>query len=220
MHQPTRVPDTDTVTINPMGGTWISFEGLDGCGKSTQAARLTQRLNAISVREPGGSPLGANIRELLLHTDTDIDPRSEVLLFAADRAQLARHVIAPALQAGRDVVSDRSVWSSVAYQGYGRGIGADEVIAVNDWALAGLWPHVVVYLDGDPTTLAARLGGDLDRMERAGSSFFERAADGFRDQARQRGWVVIDAHQDAEQVETAVWSAVGARLPLSGTPTR
>jgi dTMP kinase len=193
-------------------GCWIAFEGVDGCGKSTQVRRLAGRMEATVVREPGGSEVGQALRELVLHRDLEIDARCEVLLFAADRAQLVSETVLPALRSGTHIVSDRSVWSSVAYQGYARGIGAAEVLAANTWAVGGRFPDIVVLLDLDADVAVARLGGELDRVEREGVGFLAKAAGGLRDLADQHHWVVVDAGMDPDSVEAVVWQQVEARL--------
>ena len=137
-----------------MTGLFISFEGPEGSGKSTQAARLKQRLidigyAVVSVREPGGTATGEAIRDLLQHdaAGEPIYAETETLLFAASRAQLVRGVISPALAAGTCVIADRFVDSTTAYQGYGRGFGADEVIAINTFAVNGVMPDLTLLLD-------------------------------------------------------------------------
>ena len=122
------------------------------------------------TRETGGTEVGARLRDILHDVDVvDLDDRAEALITAADRAQHVARVVRPALAAGRPVVSDRSVYSTLAYQGYGRGLDLDELRRINDWALGGLWPTRVVLLDGPDDVLAARLRGrELDRFERAG----------------------------------------------------
>jgi dTMP kinase len=173
---------------------WITFEGGEGCGKSTQAALLATRLDAVLTREPGGTAVGRSLRELVLAGE-GVDARTETLLMAADRAQHVAEVVRPALARGQSVVSDRSAYSSLAYQGVGRGLGVDEVRAVCDWATAGLWPDVAVLLDV-PADVSAqrRVGEDPDRLEGAGDAIHERVAAGFRAlvDAEPDRWVVVD----------------------------
>ena len=132
---------------------YIAFEGIEGCGKTTQASRLVASLRlldagSVLTRETGGTDIGARIREVLHDTaNTHLDPIAESLLIAGDRAQHRAEVLAPALSAGHHVVSDRSVYSSIAYQGYGRQLPLDTVRTVNDWALQSRWPDLVVLLD-------------------------------------------------------------------------
>ena len=129
-------------------GRYIVFEGSEGCGKSTHASRLAEHLDAILTRETGGTAIGQRIRAILHDTSvTNLAHRAEALLAAADRAQHIEEVVAPALAAGRHVVSDRSVYSTLAYQGYGRGLPLDDVRHINEWAVAGHWPDLVVLLD-------------------------------------------------------------------------
>ncbi len=200
-----------------MTGRFIVFEGGEGCGKSTQAARLAGALDAVLTREPGGTELGALVRQVLLDPSTGVvDPRAEALLMAADRAQHVAEVIRPALAAGRHVVSDRFAASSLAYQGFGRGLPVADVRQVSEWAAAGLWPDLIVLLDVPAEVAAARLGHSLDRFEREDAAFHARVADGFRQLAADDPvtWVVIDGSQPVEAVADAVRAAVRSRLEL------
>jgi dTMP kinase len=183
-------------------GRYIALEGVEGCGKSTHAAILSTALDAVLTRETGGTSIGSRVRDLL-HDPANIhlDPVAEALLIAGDRAQHRAEVIEPALTAGQHVVSDRSVWSSLAYQGFGRGLPLDTVRRVNDWALAGRWPDLVLLLDVDADEANRRIAErELDRFEREDSTFFERVADGFRTMAAAEPatWVTIDARRDRE----------------------
>lgn len=203
-----------------MRGRLVVLEGGEACGKSTQAALLALRLDAVLTREPGGTHVGERIRSLLLDpASIDLRPRTEALLMVAARAQHVAEVVAPALAAGRDVVSDRFVGSSLAYQGHGRGLPVDEVAALSRFATSGLEADVVVLLDLAPAQAAARRGTHLDRLEAAGDDFHRRVAAGFAalaaaDPAR---WVVVDAEGSAEAVAQRVWEAVSSRLlPFSG----
>ena len=199
-----------------MAPCYIAFEGAEGCGKSTQAARLAAELGAVLTRETGGTTIGERIRAVLHDPDnTHLDAVAEALLIAGDRAQHRAEVVAPALSSGRDVVSDRSVWSSIAYQGYGRGLPLAAVRQVNDWALGGRWPDLVVLLEISPETAAARLAPRaLDRFEREDGEFFGRVAEGFRALAAAdpERWVVLDGEADADEVHRAVREAVQERL--------
>ena len=190
----------------------MALEGAEGCGKSTQAARLADALGAVLTRETGGTAVGARLREILHDTTVvDLADRAEALITAADRAQHVHTVVRPALAAGRRVVSDRSVHSTLAYQGHGRGLDVDELRRINDWAIDGLWPELVILLDAPSDVLAARISGrELDRFERAGDDFHARVAAGFRamaaaDPAR---WVVVDADGDVESVADRVRAAL------------
>jgi dTMP kinase len=206
------------VTETARRGRFIAFEGGEGCGKSTQAALLADQLDALLTREPGGTSLGQRLRDLLLDPNADhVDPRAEALLMAADRAQHVATVVRPALAAGQHVVTDRFAGSSLAYQGYGRGLPLDEVRALSAWATGDTWPDLVVLIDLPVDVAAARLGGQLDRFERADGGFHQRVADGFRELAAAdpEQWVVIDGAAPVEEVAAAVRTAVAERLDLT-----
>lgn len=158
----------------------VSFEGLDGSGKSTQVERLRAALEAegrevVTAREPGGTVLGERIRDLVLHGD-EMRPWAEALLYAAARAELVAEVVQPALARGADVLLDRYLDSSVAYQGVGRGLGLEEVLEVNLLAVSGLLPDRTFVLAVDPGTSLGRVGARPDRIERAEAAFHERVA--------------------------------------------
>jgi dTMP kinase len=192
---------------------WIALEGGEGSGKSTQARLLAERLDAVLTREPGGTAVGARVRDLLLDpTVTGLDARAETLLMAADRAQHVAELVRPALASGRSVVSDRSAWSSLAYQGHGRGLGVDAVRAVCDWATDGLWPDLAVLLDVPGDERAARMTDPPDRMESAGATFHAAVAEGFRAlaAASPAEWAVVDGSGSVEDVFARVVEAVGA----------
>jgi dTMP kinase len=199
-----------------MTGRFVVFEGGEGSGKSTQAERLARRWDALLTREPGGTPTGRRLRELLLAPPGDdvLDGRAEALLMAADRAQHVAEVVRPAIAAGRDVVSDRYIGSSVAYQGWGRGLG-EEVARISAWATGGLVPDLVVLLDVPADVAVARTGGARDRIEAAGDSFHDRVRDGFRAQAAAdpERWVLVDGTGSPDDVEAAVAAVVAARWP-------
>lgn len=168
-------------------GVFISFEGLDGCGKSTQmellAAGLRERGYVVLVtREPGGTAVGEAIRDVLLDPrHHGMSPRTEALLYAAARAQLVDEVIRPALADGQIVLSDRFIDSSLAYQGYGRGLGHDDVITLNVWGTGCLFPDLTLFLDLDDAVRTGRLDAVPDRLEAEDGEFHRRVADGFRE---------------------------------------
>lgn len=198
-----------------MSGRYIVFEGGEGSGKSTQARRLAQRIDAIRTFEPGATPLGIELRSLLLDAERPaIDPRAETLLMAADRAQHLATVVVPALAAGRHVVSDRSLYSSMAYQGGARGLGLAAVRDINVWAVADRLPDVVVFLDLDPRVAGERLVRSLDRLEQEGERFHRAVYDSYRSMAEAEPdtWIVIDADQTPDAIESAIWSAIEGRL--------
>ena len=164
---------------------YIAFEGAEGCGKSTQAAKFAERIGAVLTRETGGTGIGARLREILHDTDmTTMAHRAEALIAAADRAQHIEEVVRPALAGGNTVVSDRSVYSTLAYQGYGRQLDVDEIKRINDWAIQGLWPDLIVFIDTPDEVIAERMAKrTLDRFEAAGVAFHDRVIDGFRSMA-------------------------------------
>ena len=201
-----------------MTGKLIAFEGGEACGKSTQAALLAGRLGAVLTREPGGTPVGERVREVLLDPLVPwIDDRAEALLMAAARAQHVAEVIRPALDAGRHVVTDRFSHSSIAYQGYGRGLDIAEVTQLSDWASAGRWPDLVVLLEVDPGVAEGRRSRQPDRLEGAGADFHRRVHAGFLALAAAdpERWVVVDGTSTVDEVAAAVANAVASRLGLT-----
>jgi dTMP kinase len=201
---------------DPSPPLYVAFEGAEGCGTSTQAARLAEAVGAVLTRETGGTDVGRRLREILHDVDVvDLDERAELLIVAADRAQHIARVVRPALDAGRPVVSDRSVYSALAYQGYGRGLDVDEIRGINDWAMRGIWPSLVVLLDAPMDVLAARLHGrDLDRFERAGEAFHERVIDAYHTMAAADPdrWIVVAADDDQDKIAAVVLELVTARF--------
>ena len=199
-------------------GRYITLEGAEGCGKSTHAARLATALDAVLTRETGGTAIGQRIRTILHDTAiTNLSHRAEALLAAADRAQHIDEVVAPALTAGRHVVSDRSVYSTLAYQGYGRGLALADVRRLNKWAVGTHWPDLVLLLDADPEVLERRMRGrQLDRFEQEGDGFHRRVRDGFRHMAEgePERWVVIDGAKSMDGVARAIRQAVKERLGI------
>jgi dTMP kinase len=208
------------VTTPDDAGFFVSFEGGDGAGKSTQLRLLGEWLvqalgrEVVLTREPGGTVLGRTLREAVLHGE-DVDPRTEALLYAADRAHHVRTVVRPALARGAVVLTDRYLDSSVAYQGNGRDLGEAEVEQLSLWAVEGLLPHLTVLLDLDPADGLARLAGDPDRLERAGDEFHRRTRRSFLNRAAADAtgrWLVLDAARPVDEVQAAVRARVTAAL--------
>lgn len=195
---------------------YIAFEGAEACGKSTHAMRLAESLDAIITRETGGTAIGRRLRDILHDTSvTDLDDHAETLIVAADRAQHLAEVVRPALAAGRHVVSDRSVYSTFAYQGYGRGLPLDEVRMINEWAIGDTWPDLVVLLTVPAEVTARRMGKrDLDRFEMAGDDFHARVDQGFAAMAGDdpERWIVVDASGSHDDVTAFIRGAVRERL--------
>jgi dTMP kinase len=199
---------------------FIALEGVDGSGKTTQAARLADALGTetLLVREPGGTAAGERIRELLKDGETRLDPMAELLLFLAARAQLVNEVIKPAIEAGRDVVCDRFGDSSVAYQGHARGLGAERVEELCDLATGGLWPDLTLLLRLHPEVAAERIAAEgraADRFEGEGMELQRRVAEGYEEVARRHPdrVRVVDASGEPDEVHAAVireLQAVGA----------
>lgn len=202
--------------MTPRTGRLIAFEGGEGSGKSTQAARLATRLGAVLTREPGGTDVGGRIRAIVLDplVGTTLDARAEALLMAADRAQHVTEVIRPALARGVDVVTDRFSGSTLAYQGHARGLDVDELARLSRWATASLEPDVVVLLDVPADVAVARMERDLDRMEAAGDDFHQRVAEGYRALAGADPdrWRVVDGSGTVEDVEARVLAVFGPAL--------
>ena len=201
-----------------MTARYIALEGLEGCGKSTHTKRLGESLGAVITREPGGTRIGSLLRGILADTEnTDMSPRTEALLMAADRAQHMAEVIRPALERGQHVVSDRSIYSTLAYQGYGRRLGTPDLLSISTWALDGRLPDLVVFIDVPTAVLNERLAKrNLDRFEREGAAFFARINDGFHElmESDPARWVVIDGTAPKDDVEAAIRAQVRDRLSL------
>ncbi len=190
-----------------MTGRLIAFEGGEGSGKSTQAARLAARIGAVLTREPGGTPLGEKIRSVVLDpSNGSVDPRAEALLMAAARAQHVADVIAPALERGDTVITDRYVGSSLAYQGFGQGLAVDELATLSRWATGNRPADLVVLLVVPPDVATTRLQRPADRMERLGKKFHRRVAEGFAALAAAEPdrWVVVDGDGTVEEVAARV----------------
>jgi len=195
------------------------LEGGDATGKSTQLEHLASRLRDLGIDvlttfEPGASPLGARLRTILLDGTDPIDPVAEALLMAADRAQHLATVVRPALANGTWVVSDRFVPSSLAYQGVGRGLGVHEVEQLNALATAGIEPDLVVVLDLSLEEARRRFGPVRDRLEGEDDAFALAVHEAYRDLAKTRDWVLVDADGAPDAVADAVWAAVCDRLDL------
>lgn len=193
---------------------FISLEGIDGSGKSTQARLLAEALGpeTLLIREPGGTEAAERIRELLADPALELDPLAELLLFLAARADLTARVIRPALDASRTIVSDRFADSSVAYQGAARGLGVGEVISLTDAATEGLWPDLTVLLRLDPEVGLGRADGG-DRFESEGLELQRAVADAYDEiaQIASDRMVVIDAAGSVEEVHQRVLDAVRAQ---------
>lgn len=197
-----------------MKGVFIAFEGIDGCGKSTQLRALSERLQAhgiepIIVREPGGTPVGEQIRQILLERPLEMEPMTELLLYEASRSELTRTVLRPALEAGRVVLADRFAMASLAYQGYGRGLDLTLVHKFNTIATAGIEPSMTVILDVPVEVAFARKSRAFDRLERAGPQFHERVRQGYRELAQQTpGSLLLDGTRPASELAEQIWKAV------------
>lgn len=171
-------------------GLFITFEGADGCGKTTQIKLLDEYLRSkgyktLLTREPGSKGLGEKLREILLNYDGEVSPVAESFLFLADRAQHVDCIIKPALEEGTIVLCDRHTDSTLAYQGYGRGLDLEEIRNLNKIATSGLKPDITIVLDVDIETSQKRVGAEKDRMESAGIEFFKRVRNGFLEIAKQ-----------------------------------
>ena len=197
-------------------GLFITFEGGDGCGKTTQIKLLDEYLRnkgykTLITREPGSKGLGEKVREILLNYDGDVSPVCESFLFLADRAQNVDCLIKPALEEGTIVICDRHTDSSVAYQGYGRGLDIDRIKKLNSIATSGLSPDLTIVLDVDVETSQKRVGAEKDRMESAGIEFFERVRQGYLEIAKQEPErvKVVDSTKTINEIHKEILELVG-----------
>ena len=209
-------------TQAPGAGLFITFEGLDGTGKSTQMEALASALReagypVVTTREPGGTVIGEGVRRALLDArHREMSARAEALLYAAARAQLVQEFIRPALEAGNIVLSDRYLDSSLAYQGYGRELGTDDIILLNMWAVEGLFPQFTIVLTMDEETRRRRAGRPGDRLESESAAFFDRVAEGYRCLVRdhRHRMRAVDGSGTVDEVAARVRAAVQESLEL------
>jgi dTMP kinase len=208
-----------------MTGLFITFEGGEGCGKSTQIAALKARLEAlgktvVQTREPGGTALGESVRKLLQYDDAGqgMSPEAELLLFAASRAQHVRELIAPAIAEGQIVLCDRFLDSTTVYQGVARAIDSKKVDTINQFAIGDTNPDLTILIDLPPeiglARVHARSDGQLDRMEKEAIEFFQAVRQGYLDLAKSepKRFLVLDGSQSVEELETQIWQKVEATL--------
>lgn len=198
-------------------GLFIAFEGGDGCGKSTQSQILKEHFKkagrqVLLTREPGGTEMGKSIRSLLLHGQ-DVDPVTEALLYAADRAHHVESLIRPALEAGKVVITDRFLASSIAYQGYGRGQDLELIADLGEIATRGLTPDLTFLLEVAPQTALRRIETEADRFEKLGAGFQEKVQAGFREIAAKDplSWVSIVGGGSIEEIAAQIWGEVQRR---------
>ena len=198
-----------------MTARFIAFEGGEGSGKSTQSRRIAEARGALLTRQPGGTEIGGSIRQLLLSPETHgLSDRAEALLMAADRAQHVDQLIRPTLEAGTDVICDRYVSSSLAYQGAGRALGVDAVLALSEFAVGDVWPDLNVLLDVPAQVGLSRIDGPPDRLEQQGDGFHDRVRETFLALAKAtpERWLVIDGTQSLAAVSTALNAGLEERF--------
>jgi dTMP kinase len=202
-------------------GIFIVFEGIDGSGKSTQLRALQERLQQhgiepLVIREPGGTPVGEQIRQILLDRPWEMEPLTELLLYEASRSELTRTVLRPALEAGRVVLSDRFALASLAYQSYGRGLDFTLVQKFNTIATDGIEPALTVILDVPVEVALARKRRAFDRLERAGREFHERVRRGYQQLAQQgSNNILLDGTRPASELAEQIWQRVQSLLALT-----
>ncbi|NTW83258.1 MAG: dTMP kinase [Chlorobiaceae bacterium] len=211
----------------------ITFEGIDGAGKSTQITKLIgwferKGIETISLREPGGTDAAEKIRRILLDSSGEITPLGELLLFSASRAELVQQVIIPALESEKTVILDRFYDSTTAYQGYGRGLDLDMLRSIIQISTCGIVPDITVFLDLDPETALKRKfaeksipiafdSDELDRMERSGLEFYRKVHQGYRETIRQNAnrFVILDAKENADIIHLKIKEIIRQRFPFS-----
>ena len=197
-----------------MKGILITFEGIDGVGKSTQIRLLNKRIaqkgiETILTREPGGTKISEQIREMLLdNANTEMDAMTEVLLYAAARAQIVQEVIAPALEAGKAVICDRYIHSSIAYQGFGREVGEKTVWEINRHAVRGIMPDATFLLVMSPDGAEKRRSRKADRIESMGKTFQQKVQQGFLQMQENRNVFPIQADRPVEEIEQEIWNII------------
>ena len=199
-----------------MRAKFIAFEGGDASGKSTQARRVSETLNAVFTREPGGTTVGESLRTILLDPNETVAVRAEALLMAASRAQLVADVIRPALLKGQHVVTDRFLASSLAYQGYASGLPIDEVLSLSLFATESLTPDLTILIDIPIEESFKRRGQSPDRFEQEDRSFHEKVRKGYLElaKAEKEKWIVVDWTGTLEEVASLVDQAIKERLGL------